>query len=137
SFQLWMPYQAVQYDPARDEYIILQQDDTRLDKPMRTFRMPGAGMESEMGEVAGATLVPGRSKGAMCYDARSQCMLLFGGAYTVGSGYRNDTWHWDGKDRTEAQAADTPPAGYGAPVYDSRRGAIVMVVAAICHPIRT
>src|SRR5690606_22016994 len=42
-------------------------------------------------------------KGAMCYDASSQCMLLFGGAFMVGSGYRNDTWLWDGRDWTEAQ----------------------------------
>src|SRR5690606_29896612 len=126
-----------EYDPARDEYVFLQQDETLLDKPMRTFRMPGAGMESEMEQVTGATLVPGRFKGAMCYDARSQCMLLFGGAFTVGSGYRNDTWLWDGRDWTEAQSAVKPPAGYGAPVYDSRRGDIVMVVAAIGHPITT
>ena len=124
SFNLWKPFQSVQYDPARDEYLCLQQDERGLARWMRTFRMRGAALESEMEEHAGVTAVPLRSYGGICFDPVSQKMLFFGGKQ---SGYlKNDTWLWDGTDWTNPNYAVNPPPGRGAPVYDSRRRSIVM-----------
>lgn len=83
-------------------------------------------MESEMEEVPGTTLVPGRVFPGFCYDPVSRKLLLFGGEFNAAR--LSDTWLWDGTDWTEPTYAVHPPPGLGAPVYDSSRRAIVMPV---------
>ena len=127
SFQLWREYQAHQYDPARDEYLFLQGDYDVMARPMRTYRMRGATLESEMEEYTGVTQLPLLNHAGMCFDPVSGKMLLFGGVRAAVR--QNDTWLWDGTDWTRPNYAVNPPPGRGAPVYDSRRRRIIMPLA--------
>jgi hypothetical protein len=58
-----------------------------------------------------ATAPSPRSNAAMCFDPQLGKVLLFGGATTsLGNGYVNDTWAWNGSAWRQLAPATTPPA---------------------------
>jgi HYR domain len=60
----------------------------------------------------------------MVYDAARGEVVLFGG--TDGTGFRNDTWVWDGTNWTQKSPANSPTPRYGNVVYDAARGEVVL-----------
>jgi hypothetical protein len=56
-----------------------------------------------------ATSPPGRSFGALAFDASSGKLILFGGGSANSDPFRNDTWTWDGSVWIEEHPATSPP----------------------------
>lgn len=68
-----------------------------------------------------------RSGHAMCFDARRNRIVLFGGFDFGMAAKVADTWEWDGTTWTPIATAVAPPARYGhAMVFDSFRDVVVL-----------
>lgn len=65
-------------------------------------------------QVSPATSPPGRSFGALAFDASSGKLVLFGGGSANSDPSRNDTWTWDGSTWRQERPATSPPTLDGA-----------------------
>ena len=73
---------------------------------------------------------PVRYDHAMAYDSARDVVVLFGGYDIDNDIYYDDTWEWDGVDRTWTLVTPVttipPPRFQHAMAYDADRGVVVM-----------
>lgn len=73
-----------------------------------------------------ASLPPGRSFGAMGYDAARRATLLFGGGAPNSDPTRLDTWTWSSNTWCQ-QHPSLAPAGEGLMTYDTDTGSLLLL----------
>jgi hypothetical protein len=75
-----------------------------------------------------ASSPPGRSLGAMAYDAAGGNTVLFGGGWANSDAPVTDTWTWDGTSWTQRHPAVSPPyLLMASATYDAARQVVMLV----------
>ncbi|TMF95551.1 MAG: hypothetical protein E6I10_09615 [Chloroflexi bacterium] len=69
-------------------------------------------------QASPSTSPPGRSFGALAFDASSGKLILFGGGSANADPGRNDTWSWDGSTWRQEHPATSPPTLFPALMAD-------------------
>jgi hypothetical protein len=118
-------YSAMAYDAARGRVVLFGgHDGSRRDD---TWEWNGnTGTWTEL--TPDGSRPSARNLHAMAYDAARGRVVLFGGSES--SGYRQDTWEWDGAARTwtDVTPAGANPSARIAPAmaYDAAQGRVVL-----------
>jgi hypothetical protein len=88
-------------------------------------------------ELDPADSPPAMGLASMAYDAKTERIILFGGAGpTASSGTFDDTWSWDGTNWTQLSPADSPPGRESASMaYDPAKGKRIILFGGAPGPL--
>ena len=116
---------SMAFDPATGKIVLFGGvDGASFSNDTWTYGPPASAVV-DWTQQSPASSPPARNGASMAFDPATGKIVLFGGRDD--SGFRNDTWTYDGTNWTQQTTADSPPARYGASMaFDPATGELVL-----------
>ncbi len=110
------------YDVARGNVVLFGGEDANRAKRAETWIYDGVDWSLR----SPANVPVARSGHGMAYDRRRGRVVMFGGADYAFSGFRDDTWEWDGTNWVPLNPSPRPSARGCYLAYDEARGRVML-----------